>query len=277
MIKAKLIQPLLVLFVALFLMVGLTGCTGALTSGASSGSSSSSSSSDSSYVDEEEDYEDDPIFDDDMFRDDKEGSSASSSSTSSSDSSSASSSASSSISEYGTLDPDWRSSCVNGYRVFDVSAVDDWQSPPPEVQDLVDRIEARYDLGLEFVDVKEDSGGWRYYFQDADAQDDPYGGDSLSIKVMPGSGMYAAMGLYCVDADDVVGVSEMVAEVFGFDTYPIDEVADIFSDPNADEGSQNHYEGGPVYEWAYCKEPGEVPLKKAFRLLDLRLLRAHLA
>lgn len=258
MIKAKLIQPLLVLFVALFLMVGLTGCTGALTSGASSGSSSSSSSSDSSYVDEEEDYEDDPIFDDDMFRDDKEGSSASSSSTSSSDSSSASSS----ISEYGTLDPDWRSSCVNGYRVFDVSAVDDWQSPPPEVQDLVDRIEARYDLGLEFVDVKEDSGGWRYYFQDADAQDDPYGGDSLSIKVMPGSGMYAAMGLYCVDADDVVGVSEMVAEVFGFDTFPIDEVAGIFSDPNADEGSQNHYEGGPVYEWAYCKDAGGSALEK---------------
>lgn len=57
MIKTKLIEPLLVLFVALFLIAGLTGCIGALTSGASSGKSSSSSSSDSSYTDEEETYE----------------------------------------------------------------------------------------------------------------------------------------------------------------------------------------------------------------------------
>ncbi len=258
MIKAKLIQPLLVLFVALFLMVGLTGCTGALTSGASSGSSSSSSSSDSSYVDEEEDYEDDPIFDDDMFRDDKEDSSASSSSTSSSDSSSASSSSS----EYGTLDPDWRSSVENGYRVFDAAAIDDWQVPTPEIEDLVDRIEAKYGLGLEFIETQEDEGGWRYIFQDADAQDDRYGGDSLSIKVMPATGMYAAMGLYCVDADDAVGVSEMVAEVFGYDTYPIEEVEEIFNDPDVEEGSGLTYEGGPVYEWTYAKDAGGNSLEK---------------
>ena len=143
-------------------MIGLTGCTGALTSGGSNSSNdSSSSSSSSTYSDDESATEDDTTLEDD------------------SSSLPANSGASS---EYGTLDPDWRSSCVNGYRVFDVSAVDDWQSPPPEVQDLVDRIEAHYDLGLEFVDVKEDSGGWRYYFQDADAQDDPYGGDSLPLK-----------------------------------------------------------------------------------------------
>lgn len=254
MIKAKHIQPLLVLFVALFLMVGLTGCTGALTSGASSGSSSSSSSSDSSYVDEEEDYEEDPIFDDDMFRDDKDGSSASSSS--------ASSSASSSSSEYGTLDPDWRSSVENGYRVFDTAAIDDWQVPTPEIEDLVDRIEAKYGLGLEFIETQEDEGGWRYIFQDVDAQDDRYGGDSLSIKVMPATGMYAAMGLYCVDADDAVGVSEMVAEVFGYDTYPIDEVEEIFNDPDAEEGSGLTYEGGPVYEWTYAKDAGGNSLEK---------------
>ena len=242
MVFQKLGQSLLILIAAFTLMIGLTGCTGALTSiGSNSSNDSSSSSSSSTYSDDESATEDDTTLEDD------------------SSSLPANSGASS---EYGTLDPDWRSSCVNGYRVFDVSAVDDWQSPPPEVQDLVDRIEAHYDLGLEFVDVKEDSGGWRYYFQDADAQDDPYGGDSLSIKVMPGSGMYAVIGLYCVDADDVVGVSEMVAEVFGFDTYPIDEVADIFSDPNADEGSQNHYEGGPVYEWAYCKDAGGSALEK---------------
>lgn len=250
MIKAKLIQPLLVLFVALFLMVGLTGCTGALTSGASSGSSSSSSSSDSSYVDEEEDYEDNPIFDDDMFRDDKEGSSASSSSDSSS------------ISEYGTLDPDWRSSVENGYRVFDTATIDYWQVPTPEIEDLVDRIEAKYGLGLEFIETQEDEGGWRYIFQDADAQDDRYGGDSLSIKVMPATGMYAAMGLYCVDADDAVGVSEMVAEVFGYDTYPIEEVEEIFNDPDVEEGSGLTYEGGPVYEWTYAKDAGGNSLEK---------------
>ena len=142
-IKAKLIQPLLVLFVALFLMVSLTGCTGALTSGAPSGSSSSSSGSDSSYVDEEEENEDDPIFDEDALRDDKDDSSASSSSESSS--------ASSSSSEYGTLDPEWRSSVENGYRVFDTAAIDDWQVPTPEIEDLVDRIEAKYGLGLEFI------------------------------------------------------------------------------------------------------------------------------
>ena len=166
MVFKKLGQSLLILIAAFALVIGLTGCTGALTSGGSSSSNeSSSSSSSSTYSDDESTTEDDTTLEDD------------------SSSLPANSGASS---EYGTLDPDWRSSCVNGYRVFDVSAVDDWQSPPPEVQDLVDRIEAHYDLGLEFVDVKEDSGGWRYYFQDADAQDDPYGGDSLSIKVMPG-------------------------------------------------------------------------------------------
>lgn len=110
-----------------------------------------------------------------MFRDDKESSSASSSSTSISDSSSASSSSS----EYGTLDPEWRSSVENGYRVFDTAAIDDWQVPTPEIEDLVDRIEAKYELGLEFIETQKDEGGWRYIFQDADAQDDRYGGDSL--------------------------------------------------------------------------------------------------
>lgn len=152
-------------------MVSLTGCTGALTSGAPSGSSSSSSGSDSSYVDEEEENEDDPIFDEDALRDDKDDSSASSSSESSS--------ASSSSSEYGTLDPEWRSSVENGYRVFDTAAIDDWQVPTPEIEDLVDRIEAKYELGLEFIETQEDEGGWRYIFQDADAQDDRYGGNSL--------------------------------------------------------------------------------------------------
>lgn len=256
MIKTKLIEPLLVLFVALFLIAGLTGCTGALTSGASSGKSSSSSSSDSSYTDEEETYENDAMLDDDTSRDDEAGFSANSSSTSSSSSG------------YGTIDPDWRSSATNGYRTFDTSAIDDWQAPTPEIQDLVDRINAKYDLGLEFIETLEDGGGWRYYFKDADAVDDRYGGDSLSIQVMPATGMYGSMGLYCVDAEDAVGASEMIAEVFGYNTYPIDEVEEIFNDPKAEEGSGLTYEGGPVYEWTYAKDAGGNSLEKGLAYIS---------
>lgn len=88
----------------------------------------------------------DAMLDDDTSRDDEAGFSANSSSTSSSSSG------------YGTIDPDWRSSATNGYRTFDTSAIDDWQAPTPEIQDLVDRINAKYDLGLEFIETLEDGG-----------------------------------------------------------------------------------------------------------------------
>ena len=232
MTKARFIQPLLMLFCCILAMACLAGCGGSSTSADSSETDSSSSSLDSSYLDDEEDF------------------------------SSSFSSVSSPSSGYGTIDPYWRSSVAGGYRTFDVDEVTDWQVPTPEIEDLVNRIEAEYGLGLEFIETQEDEGGWRYIFQDADAQDDRYGGNSLSIKVMPATGMYAAMGLYCVDADDAVGVSEMIAEVFGYDTYPIEEVEEIFNDPDAEEGSGLTYEGGPVYEWTYAKDAGGNSLEK---------------
>ena len=232
MTKARFIQPLLMLFCCILAMACLAGCGGSSTSADSSETDSSSSSLDSSYLDDEEDF------------------------------SSSFSSVSSPSSGYGTIDPYWRSSVTGGYRTFDVDEVTDWQVPIPEIEDLVNRIEAEYGLGLEFIETQEDEGGWRYIFQDADAQDDRYGGNSLSIKVMPATGMYAAMGLYCVDADDAVGVSEMIAEVFGYDTYPIEEVEEIFNDPDAEEGSGLTYEGGPVYEWTYAKDAGGNSLEK---------------
>ena len=232
MTKARFIQPLLMLFCCILAMACLAGCGGSSTSADSSETDSSSSSLDSSYLDDEEDF------------------------------SSSFSSVSSPSSGYGTIDPYWRSSVAGGYRTFDVDEVTDWQVPIPEIEDLVNRIEAEYGLGLEFIETQEDEGGWRYIFQDADAQDDRYGGNSLSIKVMPATGMYAAMGLYCVDADDAVGVSEMIAEVFGYDTYPIEEVEEIFNDPDAEEGSGLTYEGGPVYEWTYAKDAGGNSLEK---------------
>ena len=246
MTKARFIQPLLMLFCCILAMACLAGCGGSSTSADSSETDSSSSSLDSSYLDDGEDISDDS----DMLLDDEEGSSSSSSSVSSPSSG------------YGTIDPYWRFSVTGGYRTFDVDEVTDWQVPTPEIEDLVNRIEAEYGLGLEFIETQEDEGGWRYIFQDADAQDDRYGGDSLSIKVMPATGMYAAMGLYCVDADDAVGVSEMIAEVFGYDTYPIEEVEEIFNDPDAEEGSGLTYEGGPVYEWTYAKDAGGNALEK---------------
>lgn len=232
MTKARFIQPLLMLFCCILATTCLAGCGGSSTSAGSSAAGSSSSSLDSSYLDDGEDF------------------------------SSSFSSVSSPSSRYGTIDPYWRSSVTGGYRTFDVDEVTDWQVPIPEIEDLVNRIEAEYGLGLEFIETQEDEGGWRYIFQDADAQDDRYGGDSLSIKVMPATGMYAAMGLYCVDADDAVGVSEMIAEVFGYDTYLIEEVEEIFNDPDAEEGSGLTYEGGPVYEWTYAKDAGGNALEK---------------
>ena len=242
MVLRKTWQSLATALAIFALLMGLAGCSSASSSGSSSLPSGSSLTS-----------ADDSSDETDSTTTENEGESSASDSEA--------------TSKYGTLDPDWRSSCIDGYRTFDTSAVEDWQVPTPEIQDLVDRIEARYGLGLEFVGVSEDGGGWRYNFQDKDAQNDPYGGDSLSIKVMPEPGMYAAMGLYCVNAEDAVGVSEMVAEVFGYDTYPIDEVESIFSDPDADEGSGLHYEGGPVYQWAYEKNAGGSSLEEGISFI----------
>ena len=241
MTLSKVRQLFLVLVAAFILVVGLAGCSGSDTSNSSNSSSGSSDS-----------YEEETTAEDEVSLEEEDSSLSSSSSVDS---------------EYRTLDPDWRSSTTNGYRTFDTSMIDDWQVPTPEIEDLVNRINAKYDLELDFIETQEDLGGWRYFFQDTEAQDDPYGGDSLSIKVMPETGMYAAMGLYCVNADDAVGASEMIAEVFGYDTYPIDEVETISNDPDADEGSVNHYEGGPVYEWAYSKDAGGNSLEQGISFI----------
>lgn len=111
-------------------------------------------------------------------------------------------------------------------------------------------------MSIEFIEVLENDSGWRYYYKDADAQEDRYVGDSFSVQILPETGMYASMSLYCVDPDDAVGASDMIACEFGFNTYPIDEVTELFNDPETDEGSPLHFEGGPVYEWAYHKDEG---------------------
>lgn len=66
MVFQKLGQSLLILIAAFTLMIGLTGCTGALTSsGSNSSNDSSSSSSSSTYSDDESATEDDTTLEDD--------------------------------------------------------------------------------------------------------------------------------------------------------------------------------------------------------------------
>ena len=129
------------LVAAFTLAFGLAGCGGSSESDSDSSHSSPSASptfsSSSSYSEEESDYSD--------------------------------SSSTSTLSSSGNYSPDWRDYAdPNGFRCVDTFTITNWSVPPAEVTNLVNRIEDRYDLGLEFIEVLEDDGSWRYYYKDAD-------------------------------------------------------------------------------------------------------------
>ena len=138
-------------------------------------------------------------------------------------------------------DTDYSATSSTGAGGIDVSAVTDWSVPPAEVQALVDNVNQAYGLELEFV-TSSDS--------------DYSGTDSLSIEVDVATGQYSAAGLYCLDADDALGTAAMVAEEFRYDDFPLDELTQIFHNPDAGEGSVLEYYPSSEFEYAYSKQDG---------------------
>ncbi|WP_418742525.1 hypothetical protein [Enorma massiliensis] len=155
-------------------------------------------------------------------------------------------------------DTDYSATSSTGAGGIDVSAVTDWSVPPAEVQALVDNVNQAYGLELEFVTSSDSdySGTCRWYFQDEEAQQARDGGDSLSIEVDVATGQYSAAGLYCLDADDALGTAAMVAEEFRYDDFPLEELTQIFHNPDAGEGSVLEYYPSSEFEYAYSKQDG---------------------